>query len=513
MAENIAITFDDLPCIDAGELLRQAPGADLPVHHVANRANSFRCPLGPAPGRGWFLLPRISLQTILGGESFSSYFTHTARFYAGAVTIALSPMIPVRATGVTILKDRQEQEAAWLLEVADKRILGNMSTIAAQYNVRRPQEVLNSRLFYTPTLNSNDPWTWTTMLQDIWSKLPSQVFGSSLPTLPNVGFLASPENWRFFGISAWQALNLVLEYLGFAVAYNPTNDTFSIVQQGVDHAASSTTLEEEDFNRRVWDGAGLNYDRTTFPQTIRCYFKKLKWGYGDDATQPSTSDAWQLSPFHTVDNPTDVLAAIPGTVLGFHEDLVAYYDQAGTLLNTSEINLRASDRRYLFLRNRGNNNRSSEAIGFTTDTGTHRAYSGLLSLAPTSRITGVAWRNYGDGIKTEVLRRNTLVRDVIDDWGLHRDEHLAQETNMAPDLARWHVPYTRFAWARTIGSIGANSSGTVQIIYKNNALAWVDATATVTAYDIFAEAVAANKRIWLAWHQQSGQWHIIQAQC
>lgn len=512
MAEaSIAITFDELPCIDAGMLLPQASAAELITQHVAGRANSFRCPLGPAPGKGWFLLPRVSLQTILGGESFASYFTHTVRFYAGAAIVALAPMIPIRATGVSILKGRDEPEAAWLLEVADRRALLNLSAINKQYNVRRPDGI-TSRLFYTATLNNNDPWTWVTMLTDIWGQLPSQVAGTfpGLPVTPH----GTPENWRFMGISAWQALSLVLEHLSMAVAYNPIADTFSIVQQGPDNTTHATLLSTNDLSR-TWDGAQLDYDRTKFPEKVRIYFKKADWNYASsgDSTLPATTDDWQVDPLYSIDKDTGVLAAIPGTFVAIHDDLVAYYDQNGALVNSSELEARATERKDDFLRRRGNDHRSSEVLGFTTDSGIHRTYSGLLDFVPSSQIYGVAWRHYGDGVKTEVIRRAQLIRDVENDWGIGRDRWLAAENVMSPDLGRWGIPYTRFAWARSLTSISANASSTVRIIRRDTNNNWTDTAIDVTAWEIFRATIAASKRLWLAWHQQSGQWHIMQAEC
>ncbi len=127
------------------------------------RANSFYCPSGRWPSRGWVLLPRYEYNQLVNYSTSLQLtvdrlppLTNLSMVHAQCVTRGLA----------------SDPNALYLIEVTDDRgVLWNswfQCPTVSQYNVRAPAYPGN---FYSGSTNSGIAWTWNTMVQDLWNQL------------------------------------------------------------------------------------------------------------------------------------------------------------------------------------------------------------------------------------------------------------------------------------------------------------------------------------------------------
>ncbi len=201
---------------------------------LLSRANSFYCPAGRWPSCGWVLLPRNEYVKL------NAYST-TLELKLGDPTKpdnvdTLSKLAVVQAQCVTrgIASD---VNALYLIELTDARgILHNrwfQAPITSAYNIRSPAY---PQTFHPSSMNGGTTWTWTTMLQDMWTQM-NTIGGGILGTWPGLPSVPSgtPEGFWFVGVPIWYAFNDVVEHLGLSLVCNLTASApFTIVTNGVD---------------------------------------------------------------------------------------------------------------------------------------------------------------------------------------------------------------------------------------------------------------------------------------
>lgn len=187
-------------------------------------ANSFYAPSGRWPARGWILVPRSNYvpgASPLKTGQLNIYATNLELqiddFVSGTLTFKNLAIVQARCVTTGIAAD---PDSIYLMELTDARgVLSNpwaQWPTTSQYNVRAPAY---PGQFYSLTTNAGTPWTWSTMVGDLWGQMPLlgpyPGLGGSPPT-------DTPENFSFPGMSAWEALFRILDLLGATVTYNPT---------------------------------------------------------------------------------------------------------------------------------------------------------------------------------------------------------------------------------------------------------------------------------------------------
>lgn len=446
--QSVFWKLDDCNCLDPGELCAWTLQQGLPLDFW-QRANSYACPLGTLPGRAWILLDREDLNG-LDREAL-----HNLTVTVDQVETTFKSLLIVKATNMSAGID-DDPQAAYLVEMVDVRHVLSMSTIGAQYNVACPAPPDDGTLpshHYVETLNAGAMWTWQTMLGNIWSYLPAGLAGAA-PTLPYSPHYV-PDSFRFLGVSAWEALRLVLSKIGCALRYDPLAGTFSIIRLGETQAGLSST--EQSLNK-LYDYEPLESDAARLPETIRVFFPKIDKHHGTERDTPRTGN-WSQPPYHPVDVATGVSGAKGGTVVALWDDLYAVYNFDATLDNTAGVNARAAE----VAANYVSRIRASQAR-------MRRRYSGALtSILPGSEIKVVIWRDYADeqGMCTETIRSPSLPMEMVRDdqrpidfvWGTDFGGSIssAAENLAPPDLARrTHPIYPRLPQLVTITGEGSD---------------------------------------------------------
>lgn len=353
---------------------------EVPLLH---KVNTFYCPTGFEAAKGWILLPRKEFILL---DRFS-----TALQLHISDTIVLKNLSIVQAQCVTrgLVAD---VNALYLVEITDGRgILYNrwfQFPINAQYNVRSPAY---PQLYYSSSINSGTAWTWSAMLEDIWTRM--SVFLGTYPGLPSTPS-GTPENWYFTGVSAWQALCDILSHLGMAVACDLTqNAPYTIIEVGADDAAFDALLTKY-ANRLEDDLEWLDTGSGRAPKTIVVYFRYRDEQYGQEETVRRDSPQWVSNSLYSVSvaAPAAFTSAVGTHFL--HDDFTVRRNIDGTAL-TADINTA----------NTIATERASQYFQADTNAGyMYRVYTGALPFTAGSLVDCVQWSQNRRGWRTTISR-------------------------------------------------------------------------------------------------------------
>lgn len=340
-------------------------------------ANSYYSLSGRWPDVGWILLDRNSYNQI--------------DRYSTSLQLCLGDFVndPITFTNLTVVQARcvstgisSDANAVYLVQVTNgEGVLYNtwfQTPVNAQYNVRVPAY---DGKFYDWSLNGGAPWTWSTMIGDLWSQATAQL--GTFPGLPSTPS-GTPENIIFVGVSLWEAIITLLDHLGMTIAgsypsltiatIGATDSSFSALQ-------SKYSKYLEDDLEYIDGGSGR------VPKQVVVYFHRRNQVYGTEETVRYDSLQWQKTPVYTVTvNAPSAFSSAVGT--GFlWSDLTVRYDQDGSPLaaDVTMANIVAQERATQFY-----NGLFRGTSGFMRQT-----YSGILPFATGSLVDGVKWYNTG----------------------------------------------------------------------------------------------------------------------
>lgn len=385
------VTFSGLPLIDPRSIFQAGAqhGWDTSWFGLPT---SYVCPIGKQPGRGWVFLSRK--QTVALDKNSS----HDLKFFYGNVTTTFKSLYVVQARAVYFGPSRANantahDDVAYLVELSDCRRLFWMTSLVKAFNVRRPAPhqsptaVLTPEKCYVESLNGTSLWTWETLCTHLWSLLPSAA--GAFPGLPQAVAI-HPEGFRFFGVSVWDALHVVLDKLGLAVRYNPLTATFSIVNLEDGQLDFNTNINGlSDF--RMADHNQLSGNKATCPYKINVCFHRREDHYGTEAETPGI-DNWESESVYMIPKLTGIANTDQKTALTVWDDTPALAAFDGMISNDAVLQSRASA-----LAQQISNRISNRLIGQRS------AYFGIhTSILPGSEIGYVKWCDDGfSGMYTE----------------------------------------------------------------------------------------------------------------
>ncbi len=404
---------------------------------VAERkANSYFCPAGPLPGRAYVLLLQSDVDAIKANATFALKFRQTED--AGAATeVEFSPLYWVRATRM-LKGGPDDPNSVFLVELADRRILAAKfsATDNQHFNVR---SYANDADYLTGTSGA----TWQTLVDDLWAELPDG-FGAA-PALPYAPH-GVPEDFRFIGANAWQAVHLVLAKVGCTSVYDPINDTFSIVRLGVAQALGDLSTPD-------YSAEPVSHDATRVPEKLRVYFHTHHQNYGQErdtelATNWSVSDATVF-----LDVNTNVADAAGGTLLNVWDDLARSLDEDNTDTNAAARSTRADELRDNFVQDAQTARLLESRLGLIT------------SVLPGSEIKGVIWKHWGDatGMQTEIVAHPGVPRAFDDQSEFGMRFTPVHESLAPPSIVRKGFPvYPRLPNLIQVFHSGGSQGETVE---------------------------------------------------
>lgn len=399
----VAMSLNGLRLLDpltlAQEAARQNP--PLPVGHWLNMANRFTTATGANPGVGAVLMLHRDFIKIPSGT-----ITACLSFQEDTTTLKLENLVVVQAEAI-YAAGAITPETAYLVHLADRRLLMFQSSVDTDYNVISPDGVN----FFDDSLNSSVEWTWQQLLDDLWNSIPTSLrVNSSAPQLStdtNVAFelTDNPENLRFHGISAWEAINIVLDRLNFTARVQHDGN-IQYIPNWIDTLDTSGTFSAtKAFTKKQTRGLDfahiLESTIPRIPETIRIFFPSRETSTvdGKKYLRPSEAETVDIATSSVAEFET--LTTLAGTVKIIWDETEAIFDGAGVNTNSSELSSRATELATAFLN-------SDPSIQHD-----HRIYSGLLIILPGTNARTVLWYDVGGGLKTEITQRPSSAIPVL----------------------------------------------------------------------------------------------------
>lgn len=462
-------------------ILRVDPREARYRYAIEKGANSLTIPVGQEAARGFFVMQRDDL-TALDLTTTKTLKFESSQLHTGG---KVNQKGKLEIKGLYVVNDPvrldtcgdDNDRAAYLVEVTDIRgILNRFTSISKGYNLRKPGASFapaTASRFYTTSLNAGAVWTWSTMAQDLWTTVG---LAGTWPTLPYTP-TGVPEDFRFFGVNAWDALHQVLRQIGCTTAITPTaaSTTFTIVRLGT----TQTSLSEREAKYEQIESHNLNALSavpTRVPHTIRVFF------YYRDERQP---DNWALAPY-SVDKTTGVTGAVASTVLPLWSIVPARYDfTSGLAASSATLDTIAGEIKDNWL---AINNLSRA----------RKVYPGIVAdLFPGSQLRAVEWRDSGDGWQTTTSRRPETC--------LWSEKPLWPAAERLNSVEHW----IHFKLSETLNP-GSDAFAVIRIFSGGT---WSDA-GSVDVYDSIGDKSGpAGLFGWARWSTESMRYEIVQLEC
>ncbi len=280
-----------------------------------DRANSLSVPTGEYAARGWLLLARADYDKLDTYNTALQLEIGDPRLPNNVGTVKNLSIVQAQCVTTGLVSDPY---ALYLVEVTDGRgVLQNewfQFPLTAQYNIRAPAY---PQAFHPASMNSGAPWTWATMLQDIWTAMSA--FLGSWPGLPGSKAAPAgvPEGFWFVGVPALPALCNILEHLGMTVACDLTSGSpYTIVDDGASDSAF-TAMQAKYLTNLEDDAEYIDTGSGRVPKTIKVLFRRRNSVYGTEETVTYRSDGpyqWDMSSVYTVSVAApDAFASAAGT--------------------------------------------------------------------------------------------------------------------------------------------------------------------------------------------------------
>lgn len=378
---------------------------------LLERVTSFYCPTGRWPARGWILLPQYEYTNI---NLYSPKFILTIGDPNSPNNVQpLNYLSIVQAQCVT-RGPATDPNALYLIELTDPRgllynkwfqfpavVTGITGSTVAAYNIRAPAY---PQSFYPWSMNVvlgiPVPWTWATMLQDMWNQMIT--FLGPWPGFPvGIAPLGTPEGFWMPGVPMWTAFNDILESLGMVVACDLTNITnpYTIVSAGAND--NNFLLLQEKYAANIEDDQEwIDVGAGRVPASVVVLFRRRNAAYGTEETvRPDWPYAWAASPYYAVTVPIAFSPAV-----GVHYlwcDFTVEYDENSTpvpadVLTANSIAVERVAQYFAKI--------YRQTLGFMSQT-----YAGALPFVTGSMVDGVCYRqDYANqnrqGWKTGIVR-------------------------------------------------------------------------------------------------------------
>lgn len=450
---SVRITLDGRPCVIAN---RRQYGK------LSRWANSYWCPLGPAPGRAWALVLRGDLQQIASAGVFHTLVFESQSRGKRPTTTTFSNLLLVKSQRLAAGCASSEQ-TVYLAELADRRLLVERFSDTGKLNFN-----LRAVAHAEDYLSGTAGHTWSSVVATIWNTM-SDVLGDfpGLPYAPH----GVPENLRLDGSNAWQALHMVLDKLSCTTAYDPHLSSFRIVRLNQESTPASTSKLA-----KLYDAAPIHHGAAELPETIRVYFHNHFQSEGQQRDTEQESNWATEQAFGFVDVATGAADAQPGTVVGLWDDLPRVLDEDNQHANSADITARANERAANWLAERSAGQPQLIALpGIRSD------------LKPDHNVKAVLWRAWGPGgggTATEIVNHVGLPRRIAGGdcllRGIEWSPRVAAADNFAPpDLARRSYPNTPRlinaveVWQSPAQAAGAHVAANADGLFPGRVRRWV----------------------------------------
>lgn len=347
-------------------------------------ANSFYCPSGCYPSRGWLVLARSDYNKLDQYSTTLQLNINDTNANNNVATLKNLSIVQAQCVTRGLATD---PNALYLVEVTDGRgILSNKwfnFPTTSYYNIRSPAY---PQTFHPGSMNAGTTWTWSTMLQNLWVQMGT--FLGTWPGLP-ITPVGTPEGFWFPGVSAWQALCDILDHLGLTIKCDLTQASpYTIVVQ--DLADTTLTLLQTKYLTNLEDDLEwIDSGAARVPATVKIFFRRRNSIYGTEETVRYDSLQWDMTPLYSI---TVNAPAAYSSAVGEHyewSDFTVRYDQDNNPIaaDVTQANIIANQRTLQYYARIAPSQYMSQT------------YAGALPFTNGSKVDGVGWyMDYrGDG--------------------------------------------------------------------------------------------------------------------
>lgn len=431
------------PIISAANTFENLAKSGIDVSSVLHKCNSYRCGLGDEPGRAYLFMLRRDVERLARAKSADAAILKTHKLNLGTggnggptQEVTIPGLIFIRAHRL-IPGYSQDPKALYVVELADKRWLADRSFINRRFNLRKTNG--SDADYVESTTNSGTPWTWAELIEEIWSEVNQTTVNGSLQPIigtysaskvpiPTPALTTTPANIRYDdGRSAWRALCDAVRRVGLEMVYDPLAGEFRAVQMGngtpwsganyaapslkweggVDSNATINKLTDGETKRRdkdlLLEDSEVIVGAYAYPKSVTVLFPIAH--VSGDLTAPIFDVKGLFYPVviegsSLTELGNDAVYVAPAaqaandTTLTIHDQTPAQFDDVDDDEPTNQDDLE---------------DRAREVAGqyyrsLLDDLPGRWVFSGVRKFIPGQFIAEVVWRDFGDGLKTEVVR-------------------------------------------------------------------------------------------------------------
>lgn len=422
MTAAITITLGGQPVESAGQVLREMRHLSLDVSEVAGKANSYHCGIGIEPAVGRVLMLAQHLRQLSTSEFHELVLKNSAYGPLEESTITIKDVV-IRQAFRIVPGYHHDDNALYVVLLTDRRFLADMTCIQRRYNVGR---IGTWGASATTSDDENDEAAAADLVSDL-----SSILTVNKPLDSSVYLIGTPDpataktRQVYEGVSALRALDNLARIYSMRIVFNPFTAEASLARFGdgtdatnvfnaafggmkisEDGAESLTAGDDSDAlgGYPLLDNTETLTGSWNYPATIKVHFPRSDYVGGFDATTPryhvvevSPTDTGSASDYHVL--PDD--DAFSGTCVALFADATAQFmEESTTPANGSDLDDIAERMAKAFWVSRSNNQHG------------RLIYSGAQNVQPGVYIADVMWRDFGDGLKTEILRRETWPETV-----------------------------------------------------------------------------------------------------
>lgn len=399
------------------------------------KANAIFEPLG-APSRAWLLmlksdldaLDRNSSHTITWAE-YRDGSSPSSRAFRGWYVVK-SERLKVGGEG--------DANGLHLVEFTDAR--GIAARHSDTFSI-----IANSRSYAQDDdfLTGTEGFTWDSLGSSLWSACAVLGAWPGLPFAPD----GIPNNAKFVGLNAWDALCVFLDRLDCAVARDPFTNTYTIAALGAVQAVPDPVLPK-------WNGEAEGGPACEVPEKVRVYFHSHYESYGQER-DTEIDDNWAFNGGGQIELVvTGAAGAVPGTIKPLWDDLPWLLDEDNVDANAAARATRAAER-------------SAKWVQRMQTGHAHKCFEGVHNITCGGQVRAVLWRHWGDGHSTitEYMSKPDLVFGFapgVDSSSCFLSSP-ARENYSPPDIGRHTFPsYPRLPNIVQVVNTGADAGTIVE---------------------------------------------------
>ncbi|MES2790105.1 MAG: hypothetical protein V4719_10815 [Planctomycetota bacterium] len=412
------------PIVSAATTMREFIEHGLDYSNWYRKANSYRCAVGAEPGMAWILMQQSTLKKL------DSRQPQDLIFGLGEKSVTIKRLAIIQAQRL-IMGASLDPNSLYLVQLADARWFLKRTIINARYNTMATCSTEKQ-------CESGYLWTFLEIVEDIFTRFSS--FGGFFPEFhfleTHVRGIAPdpPENLRFEGMSAWDALAQLCQQFGYFLRYDPFSGKVHILQIGLSEdpfaaadgdfrsgygGARATLTDEQTFalapksliraaNDNLLEDSESLLGSALIPESVNIVFMANDAECGE-ACDIDNAHGWMHRIVVTASTVKENLlelnpdaseqfqflsSSITGTTVVLNSTKHAQFDSASLIEPTNIDDLEAEAEVMAMA--------YYKALGLQAHG--RSVFAGILQVIPGPFISEVIWREWGDGMKTEIAR-------------------------------------------------------------------------------------------------------------